>query len=79
MGDYKRAAQMKSIFDLEKRQQKSFGGFIRELGEKAKAKAMAQASNAPATLTMPTIGQLDTHLERELYGKGGKAKKKRAE
>ena len=71
---------MKSIHDLEKRQQKSFGGFIRELGEKAKAKAMAQAraqaSNAPATLTMPTIGQLDTHLERELYGKGGKAKKK---
>ena len=60
----------------DKRNQKFIGGFMKKLKEKAMAQARAQANNAPATLTMPTIGQLDTHIERELYGKGGKAKKK---
>lgn len=68
---------MKSIHDLEKRQQKSFGGMLEKLANKVKAQARAQASNAPPILMMPTIGQLDTHIERELYGKGGKAKKKK--
>jgi hypothetical protein len=57
----------------EKRNQKFIGGFI----EKVKAKAMAQArAKNPAILSMPTIGQLENHIERGLYGKGGNAKKK---
>ena len=60
----------------KKRNQKFIGGFIKELKAKVMAKARAQGNKNPATLSMPTIGQLENHIERELYGKGGKAKKK---
>jgi len=53
---------MKSIYDLEKRQQKSFGGFIRELGEKAKAKARAKTSPEFMFPTISNIMQLEQRM-----------------
>jgi len=60
----------------EKRNQKFIGGFMKKLKAKAMAQARAQGNTSPSTLSMPTIGQLDNYIERELYGKGGSVKKK---
>jgi hypothetical protein len=57
-----------------KRNQKFIGGFMKEL----KAKVVAQGNKNPATLSMPTIGQLDNYIERGLYGTGGGVKKKQS-
>ena len=62
---------MKSIHDLEKRQQKSFGGFIRELGEKAKAKAMAQARGSAPTIVDPLANIMELE-QRMAYNEGSK-------
>ena len=61
----------------KKRNQKFIGGFIKELKAKVMAQARAKGNKNPAILSMPTIGQLGNHIERELYGKGGEAKKKK--
>ena len=60
---------MKSIYDLEKRQQKSFGGFIRELGEKAKAKARARAKTSPEFM-FPTISNIMQLEQRMPFNSG---------
>ncbi len=59
---------MKSIYDLEKRQGKSFGGLIKELAEKVKAEARAQARSGPNIVDpLANIMQLE---QRMTYNKG---------
>ena len=62
---------MKSIHDLEKRQQKSFGGFIKKLAEKVKAEARAGAG--PNIVDpLANIMQLE---QRMTYNEGSKVNK----
>lgn len=70
---------MKSISDLEKRQQKFIGGMMRELSNKLKAQARAGAKAGPESMSpsISNIMDLDNQPYREAYKKGGKAKKKK--
>lgn len=63
---------MKSISDLEKRQQKFLGSLIRKLD------AQMRRSNAPSIVDpMHNISELENKVGRVEYKKGGKAKKKK--
>ena len=69
---------MKSIHDLEKRQQRFFGGKLKEMANRLKAQARAGAKAGPefALPTISNIMDLNNQPYREAYKKGGKAKKK---
>ena len=59
---------MKSIHDLEKRQQKAIGGWIKKIVDKARAQAMAQARSGPNIVDpLANIMQLE---QRMTYNQG---------
>ena len=60
---------MKSIFDLEKRQQKSLGGIIKKMADKINTK-----TGAVDTSPFFNIMDLEQQVGRVQYNKGGKSR-----
>ena len=62
---------MKSIHDLEKRQQKAIGGWIGKIAGKVKASARARAKTSPEFM-FPTISNIMQLEQRMPFNSGSK-------